>query len=178
MPGNIETRAGGVGESPRQITLNISGLIDYVNTGDSFYAYYPLEGGSVNATLLQVESISDGVVNLNNTITTGTMNPLVVSKINVGDITYEELSSAVNNIYTSPFYIDGNIVAYGINSDSSGDFLNLPTILVSVSKTGIYQNGKSITPKISGQNVSRVMYNGGKVWPKIGLNANAGDYVL
>lgn len=42
----------------------------------------------------------------------------------------------------------------------------------------IYYNGKESTPKLSGVDLSRVMYNGKKIWPKIGLNANVGDYVL
>lgn len=29
----------------------------------------------------------------------------------------------------------------------------------------IYQNGKEVTPKLNGKNLSRVMYNGKKIWP-------------
>lgn len=33
----------------------------------------------------------------------------------------------------------------------------------------IYQNGKEITPKLNGKNLSRVMYNGKKIWPTVVL---------
>lgn len=47
----------------------------------------------------------------------------------------------------------------------------------------IYQNGKEITPKLNGVDLSRVMHNGKKVWPKIVTeialaDTKAGDVLL
>lgn len=47
----------------------------------------------------------------------------------------------------------------------------------------IYQNGKEVTPKFNGKNLSRVMYNGNKIWPiaPSGINpdnAEKGTYIM
>lgn len=47
----------------------------------------------------------------------------------------------------------------------------------------IYQNGKEVTPKLNGKNLSRVMYNGKKIWPATALgikpeDAEKGTYIM
>lgn len=47
----------------------------------------------------------------------------------------------------------------------------------------VYQNGKEITPKLNGVDLSKVMYNGKQVWPKIATgitlaDTKAGDVLL
>lgn len=67
--------------------------------------------------------------------------------------------------------IDGSLYKCNINSDLILDELgaspssNIYSLEKVETKHGIFFNGKEVTPKLNGKDLSRVMYNGKKIWP-------------
>lgn len=98
----------------------------------------------------------------------------VIEKIN-GKLNIEVIGIVDESILNSSvsINIDGSLYKCNISddlrleklgNDPSTDIYSLEKV---EAKYGIFCNGKKVTPKLNGKNLSRVMYNGKKIWPNL-----------
>lgn len=166
MPSEINTRAGQPGYAVRSIKVSTAYVPGLVNEGDTFYIYHIAEGnGSVIKDLFTIQQIdSDGFVSIESpAISTYPETVIFVSKIDVGEITVDELYAANTMWDESKFNIDRNIIATGYNFTSDGDYA-MRFLQVKQNKIGVKNSGKSITPMIDGGKTFAILHNGKYIW--------------
>lgn len=167
----MTTRAGAPGVFDRSVHVYSSSIEGIVNLGDKFYAYSStdMSGNQYSETELTVYTIYGEYMTFSpSTVQANINSPLIISKRKINEDvslwTEDIVQGYIDNIESSPFYTNGNIVMIGENIDTSGDYYATAQKFVFPS-VGIRQNKNVLTPKINGVNLSRVMYNSNKIYP-------------